>query len=162
MVIVIMSSPVLGSVDRVVTDPARAYLLFDSVCIRYYTLPKGKVNVNRDHSKIDFIFIALSDNVRRSMIEFLQSGEKSVSSFAYRYSMTLAGAMKHLNILERAGIVESRKVGRARLYRLRSLSMNEAIDWMERYQCFWETTLQHVQDYVERRNGEGSEGIGHR
>jgi DNA-binding transcriptional ArsR family regulator len=68
--------------------------------------------------------------------------------------MTLAGALKHLRILERAGIIESRKAGRTRFYRLRNLSMSEAIGWMERYQRFWENTLQNVQDYMGKRYGD--------
>src|SRR3546814_14529182 len=64
------------------------------------------------HYRLDATFTALADPTRRGMLAALASGEKPISKLAAPYPMSLAGAAKHVGVLERAGLNERRKVGR--------------------------------------------------
>jgi hypothetical protein len=70
--------------------------------------------------------------------------------------LTINGVKKHVGILERADLVATEKVGRARQCRLGPASMVEAMAWMEGHRLVWENRLDRFERYVERtsRGGE--------
>src|SRR3546814_4477738 len=78
--------------------------------------------------RLDATFAALADPTRRGMLASLAKGEASVGELAAPYAMSLAGASKHLGVLERAGLVERRRVGRQHLCRLNPERLAEAED----------------------------------
>lgn len=88
-------------------------------------------------SRLDATFIALADPTRRGMLAALAQGEKPVSELAAPYPMSLAGAAKHVGMLERAGLVERRKVGRQQICRLRPGRLKEASEWLGQWERFW-------------------------
>lgn len=92
-------------------------------------------------NRLDATFTALADPTRRGMLASLALGEKSVGELAQPYAMTLAGASKHVGVLERAGLVERRKEGRRQLCRLRAEPLREADAWLSQWQRFWNTRL---------------------
>jgi len=69
-------------------------------------------------ARLDTAFAALSDPTRRGILERLGQGDASISDLAVDFEMTLTGIKKHLRVLEGAGLVASRKVGRVRHCRL--------------------------------------------
>src|SRR4051812_41194344 len=62
----------------------------------------------------DLAFAALSDRTRRGILERLGHGDASISDLAANFEMTLTGMKKHVTVLEDAGLVTTRKVGRVR------------------------------------------------
>ena len=108
-----------------------------------------------DHAdSVGRVFSALSDPIRRRIMEILQGKGQTVSQIAEVFGFTLAGALKHLRVLESAGLVQSRKEGRIRSYRLRELSMREAIHWMEHYQKMWTESLGSLNRYLNEESKE--------
>src|SRR3546814_1611757 len=91
--------------------------------------------------RLDATFTALADPTRRGMLAALVSGEKPISKLAAPYPMSLAGAAKHVGVLERAGLIERRKVGRQQLCRLKLDRLKEAIDWLGQLERFWNSRL---------------------
>src|SRR3546814_7219365 len=81
--------------------------------------------------RLDATFAALADPTRRGMLASLAKGEASVGELAAPYAMSLAGASKHLGVLERAGLVERRRVGRQHLCRLNPERLAEADRWLK-------------------------------
>jgi len=69
--------------------------------------------------------------------------------------LTINGVKKHVGILERADLVATKKVGRARQCRLGPASMAEATAWMEGHRRVWENRLDRFERYVERTSGGG-------
>jgi hypothetical protein len=67
--------------------------------------------------------------------------------------LTLNGVKKHVGILERADLVATEKVGRARQCQLGPASMAEATAWMEDHRLVWENRLDRFERYVERTSG---------
>lgn len=91
-----------------------------------------------DATRLDAVFAALSDATRRAVLERLeQGGGLTVSELAQPHGMSLTGFMKHLRVLENAGLVSRTKEGRIVRCELQPLPMQEAAVWLSRYQKFW-------------------------
>jgi DNA-binding transcriptional ArsR family regulator len=105
---------------------------------------------------LDGTFFALSDPTRRGILERLGRGPATISQLAKPFGLTINGVEKHVGILERADLVATEKVGRARQCRLGPASMAEATAWMEGHRRVWENRLDRFERYVERtsRGGE--------
>ena len=67
--------------------------------------------------ELDTVFHALADPTRRGMLATLALGERSIGELAEPYAMSLAGASKHVKVLEDAGLLSRRKTGRTHLVR---------------------------------------------
>ena len=80
---------------------------------------------------LDAIFHALADGTRRSMLERLGRGPASVSELAQPLAMSLPAVVQHLQVLEAAGLVSSRKVGRVRTCQLEPGALREVERWVE-------------------------------
>jgi DNA-binding transcriptional ArsR family regulator len=83
------------------------------------------------------VFRALSDPTRRAMLRRLASGEQSVGELAQPFHMSLAGASKHVSVLERAGLVRRTVRGRIHHCLLDARRLQEAQHWLAFYERFW-------------------------
>ena len=91
---------------------------------------------------LDATFFALSDPTRRGILERLGDGPVTLSQLAAPSGLTLNGIKKHVGILERAGLVETEKVGRVRECRLGSATtLGEAGEWLEAHRRAWQGRL---------------------
>ena len=91
--------------------------------------------------RLDATFHALADPTRRGMLASLALGEKSISELAEPFAMSFAGAAKHVKVLEGAGLVARRKVGRAQICALRPARLGEAQQWLRQWEKFWMVRL---------------------
>src|SRR5262245_14527067 len=64
--------------------------------------------------RLDASFAALSDATRRGVLEQLGRSDASITDLAEKFQMTLTGMKKHVGVLEQAGLVTTKKVGRVR------------------------------------------------
>jgi DNA-binding transcriptional ArsR family regulator len=90
---------------------------------------------------LDAVFHALSDPTRRAMLANLAERERSIGELATPFRMTLAGASKHVRVLERAGLVSRMIRGRTHLCRLQAARLAEADAWLKHYERFWSDRL---------------------
>ena len=106
---------------------------------------------------LDLAFAALSDPTRRALLARLGAdGELSVSELARPIEMSLPAVMKHIAVLEGAGLVEREKIGRTVHCRLNTGPMQDAIDWLERTSRFWQQRLDSLARFVEEDDTEGA------
>lgn len=94
--------------------------------------------------RLDAVFLAVSDPTRRAVLSRLAAREESVSELARPFAMSLPAFGKHLNILQRAGLIEREKRGRTHYCRLNAAPMREAAEWMAFYKQFWEARLDEL------------------
>jgi DNA-binding transcriptional ArsR family regulator len=95
-----------------------------------------------EHSAhLDAVFHALSDPTRRAMLGQLAGRERTIGELATPFSMSLAGASKHVRVLEKAGLVTRTIRGRTHLCQLRAAQLAEAHAWLRRYERFWNESL---------------------
>lgn len=109
------------------------------------------------HVLIDGIFRALSDPTRRHVLERLSGRPTSASELAARYDMALPSFVEHMKVLERCGLVSSRKVGRVRTYSLAPDRLKLAEDWLGTQRRLWEGRLDRMDDYLLKLKQEESE-----
>ena len=99
---------------------------------------------------LDTTFLALADPTRRAILAVLHNGDASVSDLARPHQMSMPAVMKHIGVLERAGLVSHHKTGRTRRCHLVAAPMSQAVHWLETYRKFWENNLDSVEDFLER------------
>jgi DNA-binding transcriptional ArsR family regulator len=115
-------------------------------------------NVQMDHNgtTLDMVFGALSDPTRRAMVMRLCGGEASVSELARPFDMALPSLMKHISILEKSGLIASRKTGRVRTCTLRTEALEPIDAWLAAQRQVWELRLDRLETYVEQLKNEES------
>jgi DNA-binding transcriptional ArsR family regulator len=86
--------------------------------------------VLNQEAQLDLMFHALADSNRRRILKELGSGPRSVSELARPLSMTLAGVVQHIQILEDSGLISSWKVGRTRTCRLNHQALSAVEMWI--------------------------------
>ena len=97
--------------------------------------------VQYSDAALDDLFAALSDTTRRKVLETLGEGSLSVSELAQAHGMSLTGFIKHLRVLEDAGLIARSKEGRVVRCTLSPEPMQEAAMWLARYEKFWSERL---------------------
>jgi DNA-binding transcriptional ArsR family regulator len=108
--------------------------------------------VKREEPALDRVFAALSDPTRRAILARLAEQETaSVSELAAPLPISLPAVMKHLDVLEGAGLVARRKTGRTVACRLTAAPMEDAMAWLTRYQRFWTESLDRLAALVEEK-----------
>ncbi|HRK21964.1 MAG TPA: helix-turn-helix transcriptional regulator, partial [Fimbriimonadaceae bacterium] len=88
-------------------------------------------------------------------------GPKSLSTLAQGAGISLPLATKHVAVLERAGLVHSSKDGRVRTCRFDPGPLQEAGDWIRKYETYWEAGLDRLAAMLEAEmegNEDGSNG----
>jgi DNA-binding transcriptional ArsR family regulator len=106
--------------------------------------------VEYNDQSLDRTFAALADPTRRALLARLgQRDSLSVSELAQPFSMSLPAIMKHLDVLSDAGLVARAKTGRIVACRLTAAPMEQATEWLNRYQRFWSENLDRLAAFVE-------------
>jgi DNA-binding transcriptional ArsR family regulator len=100
-------------------------------------------------ARLDASFSALSDATRRGVLEQLGRADASITDLAQKFRMTLTGMKKHIGILEQAGLVITRKVGRVRTCRLGLRGLEDEALWIERHRQLWSARFDALDQVVE-------------
>src|SRR5437588_4487281 len=99
---------------------------------------------------LDRTFAALADPTRRALLARLGGRDSlSVSELAQPFAISLPAIMKHLDVLSNAGLIAREKTGRTVACRLTAKPMEQAMDWLNRYQRFWSESLDRLAAFVE-------------
>ncbi|MCC8364384.1 metalloregulator ArsR/SmtB family transcription factor [Lysobacter sp. A6] len=94
---------------------------------------------------LDAVFHALADGTRRSMLERLAQRPHNVGELAAPLEMSLAAASKHIQVLERAGLVRREIQGRAHVCSLDAAPMHAGLEWLRHYEAFWNQRLDKLE-----------------
>ena len=105
--------------------------------------------VQYERAYLDASLAALADSTRRGVLEQLGREDASITALADRFHMTLTGMKKHVDVLERAGLVTTEKVGRVRTCRLGLRRLDEEAAWIERYRQLWDARFDELDAVVE-------------
>ena len=100
-------------------------------------------------ARFDASFGALSDATRRGVLEQLGRADASITALADKFHMTLTGMKKHVGVLEQAGLVTTKKLGRVRTCKLGLRGLEEEAAWIERYRQLWGARFDELDNVVE-------------
>jgi DNA-binding transcriptional ArsR family regulator len=106
---------------------------------------------------MDAVFKALADPTRRSLLDelFRQDGQ-TLSALEQRVSMTRFGVMKHLKVLEQAGLVTTKRRGREKLHFLNPVPIRLVHDrWVSKYAEPWAEALSGLKRQLEEDDQDG-------
>jgi DNA-binding transcriptional ArsR family regulator len=98
--------------------------------------------------QLDSTFGALADRTRRAILASLMVGQASITELAKPHRMSLPAVMKHIRVLEDAGLVSQEKTGRTRHCRLAAEPLRNAEEWISQYRKFWEGTFDSLEKFL--------------
>lgn len=97
---------------------------------------------------LDHVFQALADPTRRAVLARLGEGALSTTELARPFEMALPSFTQHLGMLEKCGLVRSRKDGRVRTYELAPEPLEAAQDWLAQQRAVWARRLDQLDNYL--------------
>ena len=102
-------------------------------------------------ASLDSTFGALADPTRRAILATLMLGQASITELAKPHRMSLPAVMKHVRVLEHAGLVSQEKIGRTRHCHLAAKPLKDAEAWLSQYHLFWEGTFDSLARYLSQQ-----------
>lgn len=108
--------------------------------------------MNRRPAHAD-VFQALAHPYRRRILELLEKGELPVSALAQDFKGSAPALSQQLTVLKKAGLVQERREGRQRLYRLDPGPLAEVTDWVEAHKMYWVVKLASLGRFLRSKHG---------
>ena len=96
------------------------------------------------------LFHALADPTRRAMLTRLAQGPAPVSELAEPTGLRLPTVMRHLSVLEEAGLIATAKDGRVRTCAIVPEALTPMRTWLDEQRAIWESRLDRLDDYVKK------------
>ena len=113
--------------------------------------------VNYQTAALDRTFAALSDPTRRALLARLDEEQNvSVSDLARPFPVSLPAIMKHLDVLSDAGLIVRTKTGRTVACQLTPAPMEQAMNWLARYERYWTEQLDRLAAFLEEDKWQAS------
>jgi DNA-binding transcriptional ArsR family regulator len=103
-------------------------------------------------------FAALADPTRRAILERLSSGEATVNELAAPFPISVQAVSKHLQVLERAGLIERGRAAQLRPSRLRAEPLGDAARWLESYRRLWDGSFERLDQRLRTGENRPSDG----
>jgi DNA-binding transcriptional ArsR family regulator len=104
-------------------------------------------------NSLDSLFQALSDPTRRAMLGALARQPRTVGELAAPFAISLAGASKHIQVLERAGLIQREVQGRVHTCRLDARPLHAGAEWIRHYERFWNRKLDALEALLRTADG---------
>jgi len=108
-------------------------------------------------ASLDSIFHALADPTRRAIVERLGVGPATVTELAQPFAMALPSLMKHVGVLEQAGLLRSEKTGRVRTCVLERRKLAAVDRWLGEQRAVWQARYGNLDALLEQLSGEDDE-----
>jgi DNA-binding transcriptional ArsR family regulator len=110
----------------------------------------------RSDDDLDVMFAALADPTRRSIVAHLTNGEATVNELAEPFAMSVQAVSKHIQVLERAGLISRSRRRQTRPCRLEPDALRAATNWIDEQRQVWTERFdqlgQHLSDLQPNRN----------
>jgi DNA-binding transcriptional ArsR family regulator len=104
------------------------------------------------------VYQAVADPTRRAILEILREDPLTVGALASHFDVTMSAVSQHMRILREAELVEVKKQGRERVYRLAAEPLRDIHAWTAKYQAFWGAKIDALSQYLDTEREEGSDG----
>lgn len=101
--------------------------------------------------RLDRVFSAVADPTRRAILARLQRGPATVGELAHPFPVSLNAVSKHVKVLEGAGLVRRRIVGRRHYCAVEPKALEDAAAWLTHYRAFWTARLDALERHLLKR-----------
>ena len=109
-----------------------------SISTQLEVVGDASANPETAESRLDAVFFALSDPIRRRILERLDGQALLVSELAAPFDISLQGVSRHIQVLVRAGLIQQERSGRISRCSLDAGPLLDAAVWMNRYSKYWQ------------------------
>jgi DNA-binding transcriptional ArsR family regulator len=99
---------------------------------------------------LSLTFAALADPTRRAILSRLAQGEATVNELAEPFEMSLQAVSKHVQVLERAGLVTKGRDAQYRPCHLEPAPLEPAIDWLDEHRRVWEDRFDQLEAHLRK------------
>ncbi len=101
-----------------------------------------------ENEKLSLTFAALADPTRRAMLQRLAQGPATVKELAEPFDISMPAISKHLQVLERAGLIERGREAQWRPAQLQTAPLEDVSQWLENLN--WESNFDRLQEYIRK------------
>ncbi len=108
------------------------------------------VDLHPEEDRLDVVFFALSDPVRRVILTRLDDGPLLVSEIAAPFGISLQAVSRHIQVLVRAGLVGQARSGRISRCSLDAAPLADAAAFLNRYAKYWQAQFETLAQHLER------------
>jgi DNA-binding transcriptional ArsR family regulator len=116
----------------------------------------------KEPDPLSLTFGALADPTRRAILARLASGDADVSELMRPFDLSQPTISKHLNVLERAGLVVRARDAQRRPRTLVAVPLKDIADWMEPFRRFWEEKFGGLDEYLREMQKNATQKKGNR
>lgn len=129
--------------------------------MRNATIPLRLVPASADPAdpkaaRLDSVFFALSDPVRRTILERLSEQAATVGTLAEPFGISLQAVSRHIQVLVAAGLVIQTRTGRISRCSLETGPILEATVWLSRYSKYWEAQFEGLKAALDLGGAQGN------
>lgn len=100
---------------------------------------------------LDQVLVAIADPTRRAILDRLARGAARVTDVAEPFAMSLAAVSKHVQMLERAGLVRRARRGREHTLTFDARPLRQVARWTSRYERFWNERLDRLEAFFAQK-----------
>ncbi|HEY0800869.1 MAG TPA: metalloregulator ArsR/SmtB family transcription factor [Steroidobacteraceae bacterium] len=111
--------------------------------------------IERQAERLNRAFAALADPTRRAILARLAAGDADVSELMKPFVLSQPTISKHLNVLERAGLVVCKRDAQRRPRTLVAVPLKDIADWIEPFRRFWDRKFESLDNYLEKMQAKG-------
>ena len=99
--------------------------------------------------RLDLTFLELSNRTRREMQSILRTGEITVKDLSTSFDMSMQAVVKHLKVLEKAGLISRSKEAQKRPSKLEARPLREALEWLDEYRQFLNQSFDKLESLID-------------
>ncbi|SDZ17923.1 transcriptional regulator, ArsR family [Micromonospora pattaloongensis] len=99
-------------------------------------------------NQVSDVFAALADPTRRAILARLAAGDATVNELAEPFPISLQAVSKHLNVLERAGLITRVREAQWRRCRLNPAPLRDLAQWVDQYRRLWDDRYDTLDGYL--------------
>jgi|SRR5947207_14851855 len=96
---------------------------------------------------LDVMFAALADPTRRSIVAHLTTGDATVNELAAPFAMSVQAVSKHIQVLERAGLISRSRLRQTRPCRLEPDALRAATNWIDEQRKVWTERFDRLEQH---------------
>jgi DNA-binding transcriptional ArsR family regulator len=96
-------------------------------------------------------FRAIADPGRRRLLDTMLERERSMAELTALLGVSQPTVSQHLQVLRLAGLVEERRQGRSRFYRVKPAELRVVVDWLAKYEAFWTSKLNALEAHLAKQ-----------
>lgn len=123
---------------------------------KYYESVLSSEMLSIDSNNFENVLIALADPTRRQLLDHIASrGQATATTLSTKVTVSRQAVVKHLTVLDNAGLVDSNRVGREVRYNVCPHQLSSTAEWLGSIASDWDRKLEWIKRIAEEKDNSG-------